>query len=160
VRQRGLTPARLGVVAVVVALVILVDQISKSLAQDHLARGPVHLLGPVSLQLTFNSGAAFSVGAGLSPYLVVVVVVVVLAVLVFTTSLRSGPAAVGAGLVLGGALSNLADRLLRANHGQVIDWIHLSHWPTFNLADSAVVVGVAVLLLWGRPSPGRSGSHR
>jgi signal peptidase II len=51
------------------------------------------------------------------------------------------------GLVLGGAVGNLADRVVRGHHGSVVDFVTLSHWPTFNLADSAVTVGV-VLLSW------------
>ena len=55
--------------------------------------------------------------------------------------------AVGLGLVLGGAVGNLADRLVRGHHGDVVDFVTLTHWPTFNVADSAITVGVVLLLV-------------
>ena len=60
--------------------------------------------------------------------------------------------AVALGLVLGGALGNLADRALRGHHGQVVDFVTLPHWPTFNVADACITVGVllAVVLFWRR----------
>ena len=54
---------------------------------------------------------------------------------------------VGLGMMLGGALGNLADRLVRGHHGQVVDFITLSHWPTFNLADAAIDIGVLVVII-------------
>ncbi|MHB1853753.1 MAG: signal peptidase II [Acidimicrobiales bacterium] len=144
----------LGALAVVAA-VVAADQLSKSLAQSALESGDVHILGPLDLELSYNPGVAFGLGRGLSPALVVAGVMIVVAVLAMTTSLRSPPSA-AAGLVAGGAVSNLADRLFRGHGGAVIDWIHLSHWPTFNLADSCIVVGVGLLVLSGYR---RQGSH-
>jgi len=138
------------------AVVIVADQVSKSEAEAHLGGAPVHVLGPLDLILTYNSGAAFSIGRGLSPVIVVLVVGLVLGVLAYTAVLDTAVTVAAAGLVLGGALSNLGDRLFRSNGGAVIDWIHLSHWPTFNVADSCVVIGVILLVvvkLFGRPSP-------
>lgn len=146
-RRRGLTAGRLTTAVALAALVVAIDQLSKSAAQRQLSAGPAHVLGPLDLELSYNSGAAFSLGRGLSPIIVAGVVLGVLAVLVHTTSLRTRSATVAAGLVLGGAVSNLVDRLFRSNGGAVIDWVHLSHWPTFNVADSCVVVGVGLLLV-------------
>lgn len=142
-----LSPGRLVLLLAVAALVTTADQISKSMVQRRLAPGPVHVIGPLNLELSYNTGAAFGLGRGLSPVIVVVVVICVLAVLSYTTVLHTTTATVGAGLVLGGAVSNLADRLFRSDGGAVIDWIHLSYWPTFNVADSCVVLGVGLLLL-------------
>ena len=55
--------------------------------------------------------------------------------------------ALALGLILGGALGNLADRAFRRHHGSVVDFITLSHWPTFNVADSCITVGVVVLVV-------------
>ena len=77
--------------------------------------------------------------------------VVVLAVVV--AQVRTVPLAVGAGLVLGGALGNLSERIVGGHGGQVPDFITLDYWPTFNLADACVTVGVIIVvvaLLFGR----------
>lgn len=141
-----MTPRRLFLLLLTAAAVVSADQVTKSIFQRQLASGPVHVLGPLNLELSYNSGTAFGLGRGLSPVIVVVGVLVVLLVLGFTTALGTVTSVFGAGLVLGGALSNLGDRLFRADGGAVIDWIHLSYWPTFNIADSCVVLGIALLL--------------
>jgi signal peptidase II len=138
--------------ALIGVLVVVADQLSKSLEQNALASGPSHVLGPLDLELTYNSGAAFGVGRGLAPVLIVAGVALVLVVFSGRT-VRGRSGAVAAGLLLGGALSNLGDRLFRGHGGAVIDWIHLSHWPTFNVADSCVVVGVGLLLLANLRNP-------
>lgn len=141
--QRWLIPA-------VAAAVVAVDQVTKSLAVRHLASGPRHVIGPVNLVLTFNSGAAFSVGTGVTPIVVAAVVVLVVWLLAYThRASRSATAPVGValGLILGGAFGNLADRAFRRG-GEVVDFIQgVSWWPVFNVADSCIVVGVIVLLL-------------
>ncbi len=78
-------------------------------------------------------------------------IVVVLVVVVASRSLPSTASAVGLGLVLGGALGNLTDRVVRgaALSGEVVDFIDFHVWPVFNVADSALVVGAAVLLISG-----------
>lgn len=155
-------------------LVVAADQLSKSLAQSSLESGNVHVLGPLDLELSYNPGVAFSLGQGLSPSIVEAGVLVVVAILAFNASFQNRTSTAAAGLVIGGALSNLADRLFRGHGGAVIDWIHLSHWPTFNVADSCVVLGVALLILAnlreggvsprarraGQTSPADGGSNR
>lgn len=128
-------------------MVIAGDQVSKSLEQTALASGPAHVIGPLDLELSYNSGAAFGIGRGLAPVVVVIGAVLVLLVFGVGRPVRGRMAAGAAGLLVGGALSNLGDRLFRGHGGAVIDWIHLSHWPTFNVADSCIVVGVALLAL-------------
>ena len=77
-------------------------------------------------------------------------VVAVLVLLGAVRRVQSTAIAVALGLVVGGALGNLADRVFRSNHGAVIDFIALHFWPTFNVADSCIVVGgiLAAVLLW------------
>ena len=142
-----LTRLRVLLAGAVAATVVGADQLSKSLVQPVLEKGDVHVLGPLDLELSYNPGVAFGVGRGLSPALVAAGVMIVVAVVGFTTSLQSRLTTVAAGLIAGGAVSNLSDRLARGHGGAVIDWIHLSHWPTFNVADSCIVIGVGLLIL-------------
>ena len=150
--------------ALEIALVVVVaDQVTKSLAVSGLSSGAVHLIGPFSLQLSYNTGVAFSIGTGLTLPIVLIVVVVVVLVAWFGRAVPNSAAAVGIGMILGGAIGNLADRLFRSHHGAVVDFIYSGFWPTFNVADASIVCGCAVLGigLWrsgaSRPSPGREG---
>jgi signal peptidase II len=138
---------------VVAGSVLAADVISKAIVIATLAPGHVvRLLGHyLQLTNTRNSGAAFSVGTGATALFTAVAVVVVVVILRTAKRLRSLGWAICLGLLLGGALGNLVDRLLRAPgplRGEVVDWIQIPHWPVFNLADSAIVIGgcVAVLL--------------
>jgi signal peptidase II len=148
--------------------VVAVDQVTKTLALHHLVV-PRHVVGTLWLELTFNSGASFGVGRGVTPVIEVVVVVLVVGLLVFgrrASHSASKVAMVGIGLMVGGAIGNLIDRVLRHNHGAVIDFIDIAQvgrrelWPVFNVADSAIVVGAIVVVssysFTGRrtPSPG------
>jgi signal peptidase II len=138
-------------VAVAVAIVVVAaDQASMTWAVHRLSRGPIHVVWKLDLELTYNSGAAFSFARGWAPVLGGLAVVVVLVLLGAVRRVQSTPLAVALGLVVGGALGNLADRVLRSNHGAVIDFIALHFWPTFNVADSCIVVGgvMAAVLLW------------
>jgi signal peptidase II len=161
-RSRAL--ALLGVAA---AVVVLADQITKHLTVARLTdRPPVRLLGgAVYLVEVRNSGAAFSLGSGYTFAFPLITVAVVGWIGWMALRLRSLPWAVSLGLVLGGALGNLTDRIFRSPGpfvGHVVDMIslfddHGGHWPVFNLADSSLVAGVllAVLLeLTGRRRDG------
>ena len=139
--------------AIVVGLVTLVvDQITKNWARDNLAgEAPLEVIG-TWLQVTYtkNPGAAFSLftGSGRTIGLIAIGVVVFLLVLIGKSTRRSET--VGLGLILGGALGNLTDRIARGDgflDGSVVDWIDWWFIPTFNIADAALNVGVAVLLL-------------
>ena len=127
---------------------VALDQLTKSWALRALDDGPVHVLWTLRLRLSFNSGAAFGLGPGLAPLLVVVGIVLVVALLGFgraATSTLAGTVALG--LVLGGAVGNLVDRLLRQHGGAVVDFVDLQWWPVFNVADAAISCGVVVLLV-------------
>jgi signal peptidase II len=156
--------SRVAVLLGMAAAVVAADQFTKSWAETSLASGPDHVVGPVYLVLTLNSGAAFSLGAGATPLVETVAVLIVGAVLWHSGRLarRGGPGMTMAalGLVTGGALSNLADRVFRGHHGAVVDFIQLvSWWPVFNLADAAITIGAVLLVatfLW----PARSRTSR
>jgi signal peptidase II len=148
----------------VAGLVVLVDQLTKTWALHHLQDANRHVVGPIWLVLTSNSGAAFGLGRGVTPIVEGIVVVLVGWLLIFSrraSRAASTPAAIGIGLLLGGAAGNLVDRIFRHHHGAVIDFIDAlrigSHdrWPVFNVADAAIVVGVVVVVLSyaSRPSP-------
>jgi signal peptidase II len=123
----------------------LADQITKTLVVDHLARGPVHLIGPFSFALAYNSGVAFSIGSGLTLPIILVAVVVVMMVFWMSRGVPSVPMSVALGLILGGASGNLSDRLFRNHGGAVVDFIASRFWPTFNVADASIVIGAVVV---------------
>jgi len=129
------------------------DAASKALAVAHLApyRQAVLLGGLLTLHLYRNPGAAFSMGPSYTAVYALVAVGVLAAILRVSGRLRSWPWAIALGLILGGAAGNLLDRLFRAPgplRGYVIDWIKLPYFPpTFNIADSAITVGAALLVL-------------
>jgi signal peptidase II len=126
---------------VVASVVVAADQATKTWAVDRLSRGPVHVVGTLDLMLQHNSGSAFSLAQGQGP-LLAVVAVVLLGVLAVAIARSPSTGVAGAlGLVAGGAMGNLADRLFRSDHGAVIDFIALHFWPTFNVADACIVVG-------------------
>jgi signal peptidase II len=131
----------------VVVVVVLADQLTKWWAVDRLSSGPIHLIGTLDLELSYNTGSAFSLFQRETPVLVVVaaVLVVALAALVWRSP-TLGRAAI-LGLIIGGALGNLSDRLFRANHGAVVDFVALHFWPTFNVADSSIVIGCVLLVV-------------
>lgn len=137
--------------AAIVIAVVALDQASKAWAVHRLADGAVEIVGPdVALRLTRNSGGAFSLFRGYTPLLAVLAVVftVVLARAVQRTDSRL--VLVALALVLGGALGNLVDRLVRSPgflRGHVVDFVDLGPWPTFNVADAAITVGAALLVV-------------
>src|SRR6185312_9459903 len=124
-------PRRVVLLLAVAAFVIAADVISKAIVVATMPGHPnIRLLGgALTITLTRNSGAAFSIGGSMT--------------IVFTV--------IALGLLLGGATGNLLDRIFRAPglfQGHVVDWIELPDWPVFNLADSAIVcAGVLVVLL-------------
>jgi signal peptidase II len=136
------------------ALVVLVaDIVSKQIVVAKLSDRPsVRVIRHVlTLTLTRNPGAAFGIGQGATILFTAVAIGVVVVIIRTARSLRARSWATSLGLLLGGALGNLGDRVFRspgAFRGHVIDWIQLPHWPVFNVADSAIVTGgvLAVLL--------------
>ncbi len=146
-----MSPRRKALVAATTAAVVTLDQLTKAWALRALADGPVHLIWTLRLDLSFNSGAAFGLGRGLAPLLVAVGVVLVAVLLtVGGRAVTSSAGGVALGLVLGGAVGNLADRVLRAHGGAVVDFIDFQWWPAFNVADAAISCGALLLIVTTR----------
>jgi len=102
------------------------------------------------LQVTTNTGAAFSLAGGAGPIIAVLALGVVGFLLWQGRTIASRAGSVALGLILGGALGNLADRAFRGNGffgGGVIDFIDVQWWPVFNVADSCVVIGGIMLVI-------------
>jgi signal peptidase II len=133
------------------AIVYALDRLTKVLAETQLSgRPPVEIVpGVIELTFTTNPGGAFGLFGGAAWLFVLASVVVIVAVVASSRNLPSRLAAISLGLVLGGALGNLTDRVLRGPgfSGEVVDFIDFQVWPVFNLADSAIVIGAALLLL-------------
>jgi signal peptidase II len=131
--------------------VYVVDRLTKLWAEDTLVGNPIHVIpGVLTFRFATNSGGAFSMGTS-SPWFFAVATIAV-SVFIVVTAFRRRPLwqAVALGLILGGALGNLSDRLARGDGlltGRVVDFIDVHVWPVFNIADSGVVVG-AILLAW------------
>lgn len=127
-------------------LIVLVDQAAKAAVEAHLVIGEdVEVLGPLGLTLSHNSGVAFGLagGAGAGLVLVGLGALGVIAY-VFARSAAKPWMWVAVGLIAGGALGNLADRV-RAD--AVTDYVDVGSWPAFNLADVAITCGVVLLVL-------------
>ena len=134
------------------AVVLALDQLTKQLVVTNLAgRPPLDLVGSfVQLRYTTNSGGAFSLLTG-APLFFGIMAMVIIGGIIYA-SRRAQPLSllVVLGLILGGALGNLTDRLLRGEallRGEVVDFVKVGIWPVFNLADSCVVVGGILLAL-------------
>ena len=138
---------RLAVALAVMAAVVAVDQLTKWWAVSRLGTGPIHVIGTLDLELSRNTGASFSLLQGKAFVLVPVAVVLAAALSVMAWRAPNSGRAVILGLILGGALGNLADRFFRDDHGAVVDFVALHFWPTFNVADACIVVGCILLLI-------------
>ncbi|MEW6182441.1 MAG: signal peptidase II [Bacillota bacterium] len=124
--------------------VLLADQLSKLLVFRSLLGKTVGLPGLLTLHYVRNSGAAFGFFGNWTPFLIVLSLVLVTLVFAGYNRIKAAPVywQWGIGLLLGGAVGNLIDRL---RFGYVIDFIDIGFWPVFNLADTAIVCGVAVI---------------
>lgn len=138
---------RINVSVVVWALgVTVADTLSKWWARHALATKAHHLLGPLWLRLTYNSGISFSLNSSGPVVTTLFTLAIVLIVMFVAAQAARGLATIGFGLLLGGGVSNEIDRLVRVPH-QVTDFISVGWFPVFNLADAAVTVGFVVLLV-------------
>jgi signal peptidase II len=135
-----------GVCILICIFVIALDQVTKDIAVNSLKNKGVHLIGPVSFKLTFNNGISFGLLQNKGVYLTIILAEVLIGIFISVFFLKNTALAIGVGMVLGGGISNLADRIFRS-YG-VIDFIYTSFWPTFNAADSFVVIGCGYLLIY------------
>jgi len=141
----------------IAAAVIVVDRVTKLVVERRfgVGYGPRQVLDHfLFLTVTRNRGAAFGLFQNFTLGFLAVSMVVLIGILIYYWWLPAGdwPARVGLALVFGGALANAYDRLVK---GSVIDFIQLPHWPIFNVADSSISVGVAILVLGGLLRSGR-----
>ncbi|NUW31223.1 signal peptidase II [Nonomuraea sp. SMC257] len=162
--------ARLAVILVALAVVVYVADLASKTAVLRALEGKAPLVvipDVLQFRVFFNSGAAFSIGTGMTIVFTFIAVGVVFAIIRTARKLRSLPWAITLGLLLGGALGNLTDRLLRFPsgfgrstqfQGHVVDFIEvlpghfpvIDYFPIFNVADSSIVCGgvLAVFLAW------------
>jgi signal peptidase II len=138
------------------ALVAL-DQASKQWALSALADGPVDLVGSLRFNLAFNSGTAFSMGRGWGGVISLVGLVVVVGLLRGVLQWPGRLPIVASGMVAGGAVGNLLDRVFRAGDGflggSVVDFIDVQWWPIFNVADIGICVGAGLLAILSFTAP-------
>jgi signal peptidase II len=136
--------------AAIVVGVVVCDQITKTWAVRRLADGPVSVFGDwAEFSLARNPGSAFGL-VGNTGLLVALAVLITFALVFALRRIDNYGMAIGLALVLGGALGNLCDRMLRAPgfpEGAVVDFVSVGAFPTFNVADSAITIG-AVLIIW------------
>ncbi len=148
-RRFALTPRRLALL--VAALVVVVDQATKWLAIRTLSDGPVPLIdGFLQFRLVKNPGSAFSLLSGGGTALALIAIVAVVVIFVIARDLPGKAEGVAIGLVMGGAVGNLLDRIFRGDgllDGKVIDFVDFDFFPTFNVADSAITIGAILAVL-------------
>jgi signal peptidase II len=172
-RTRVSANPRVRLLAGIAVLVLALDIVTKTIAVAQLeGREPVQILGGlIYLQLLRNPGAAFSMATGYTWVLTIVAIAVVVVIVRVSRKLRSTGWAVALGLVLGGAMGNLTDRIFRAPgplQGHVVDMVSPfapdgRAFAVFNLADSAITCGgvlLVLLALLGRELDGTRGGKK
>jgi signal peptidase II len=130
---------------------VIADQVTKAWAIDHLADGHAdHVIWTLQLNLAFNNGMAFGRGQGWGP-LIGVLATLLVVVMLLSLGRQSGRVArLSTGLIIGGAIGNIADRAFRGDgfmHGSVVDFIDFQWFPIFNVADICINVGGALMVI-------------
>jgi signal peptidase II len=132
-------------------VIVLLDQVSKAWALRDLADGRIiHVVWTMQFNLTYNRGMAFSRGTGIGPIIGVIGLVVVVLLLLSLRRADNALTRVATGLIIGGAVGNILDRLFRGSgwmRGAVIDFIDFQWWPVFNVADMAIMIGAATMMV-------------
>jgi signal peptidase II len=143
-RAAGQTPK------LIIAAVVIADQVSKNWALDSLSDGrTIDLVWTLRFNLVFNSGMAFSQGQGLGRLIGLLAIGVAVWLWFSLRKSTSRLSVIGTSMLIGGALGNVVDRMFRGEKwlaGAVVDFIDLQWFPVFNIADSAVTVGAAMLI--------------
>ena len=133
------------------AVIVLLDQISKAWALGVLADGHIiPVVWTMQFNLTYNRGMAFSRGTGIGPIIGVIGLVVVVLLLLSLRRADNALTRVATGLIIGGAVGNILDRLFRGSgwmRGAVVDFIDFQWWPVFNVADMAIMIGAATMMV-------------
>lgn len=138
------TPWILGVV------VLVADQVTKQIALGTLKDGPVDVVWTLRMRLTYNSGMAFGAGTGFGPAIAVLAFLIIVVLARSMSRQRTRAVAIALGLLVGGATGNFMDRVVRSPgllRGSVVDFIDFQWFPVFNVADIAINLGAALLVL-------------
>lgn len=148
-RAGRLSLARLSVV--VAAVAVVVDQLTKAWAVAHLGDGHVdHVIWTLRFNLAYNNGMAFGRGQGWGP-LIGILATIIVVVMLLSLGRQSGRVARwSTGLIIGGAIGNIVDRIFRGDgfmHGSVVDFIDFQWFPIFNVADICINVGGALMVI-------------
>ena len=146
-RRRRQTKARWVRFGVPAALIIVQDQISKAIIRAELdPRESIEVFSWFSISRVANEGIAFGLFPGRQAAVAVLTVIALSAIAIALAGLvsRNPTVAAGAGLLVGGSLGNLIDRLA---HGAVTDFIDLARWPAFNVADCGITIGAALIVV-------------
>ena len=134
-----------------IAAIVVVDQLTKHWALNRLSGGrTIDIVGSLRFNLAYNKGMAFSQATGAGPVIGALAFVIIIVIVLWMRRSATGVAAVAAGLIVGGALGNLIDRIFRNDawlRGAVVDFIDLQWFPVFNVADSCITVGAALMVL-------------
>lgn len=152
-QTEGRTPllkSRLVQLGAVAAVVFLVDLVSKAWAGRALVSRDVTLIpGVLKLSLASNTGGAFGLFRSGRFFFVGAGIALMIFVVILARRIKTLAGAIAGGLIVGGALANLAQRIF-VTGGRVTDFIELKYWPTFNLADAALFVGtiLAAIVIW------------
>jgi len=135
----------------IAVVIVLLDQVSKAWALGVLADGRIiDVIWTMQFNLTYNRGMAFSRGTGIGPIIGVIGLVVVVLLLLSLRRADNALTRVATGLIIGGAVGNILDRLFRGSgwmRGAVIDFIDFQWWPVFNVADMAIMIGAATMMV-------------
>ena len=146
------------------AVIVAVDQVTKAIVVSHLREGESRRVVGSVLSWTYqrNPGSAFGLFRHVPVLFTVLAAVIAVVIIVRSPRVRDKLVAFALGLVLGGALGNLVDRIARPPgvfRGRVIDFVDLHWWPVFNVADSAVVIGAVLLLIASFRNERRTKEH-
>lgn len=150
--RRALTTA-----VVVATVVAFLDQVTKQWAVGRLEAGPctpetcIDVIGSLRFHLHFNPGASFSTGAGFGRLFGLIAIVMTVVLLRMAAGATDRATPILFGVIAGGAVGNLIDRVVRADDGplsgEVVDFIDLQWWPIFNIADAGIVIGVLSVIV-------------
>jgi signal peptidase II len=131
--------------------VVVLDQLVKVWVVASLSDGPLSIIGnDVELRLTRNSGGAFSLFTNATVVLALLAIVLSIVLVRAVQRARDRLTVVALSMVLGGALGNLTDRLTRSPgflRGEVVDYVRVGSFPSFNVADSAITIGAILLII-------------
>ena len=146
-----LTRSSTSTAKIIIALVVICDQVTKHWALNALNNGrTIDIFWTLRFNLVFNSGMAFSKGQGLGRLIGLLAIGVAVWLWLSLRKISTTIGVVGTAMLIGGAIGNVVDRLFRGDawlRGSVVDFIDLQWFPVFNIADSSVTIG-AILLIY------------